>query len=91
MEDNERVANSTGEGHWKVFQMIMKDALQNGKKSASNPTYEVDGPYVGESMMGVTSPDECWAIYDTSPERYRLSPMFRFRPWYPASRGVRRL
>ncbi|MGG7574057.1 tyrosine-type recombinase/integrase [Streptomyces sirii] len=77
MEDDEKVANSTGEGHWKVFQMIMKDALQNGKITA-NPTYEVDGPYVGESTSYVFTPDECWAIYDTFPERYRLIPMFGF-------------
>ncbi|NUL26049.1 tyrosine-type recombinase/integrase [Streptomyces lunaelactis] len=77
MEANESLANSTGEGHWKVFQMVMKDALQNGKITA-NPTYEVDGPYVGESTSYVFSPDECWAIYDTFPERYRLIPMFGF-------------
>ncbi|MGC5042534.1 tyrosine-type recombinase/integrase [Streptomyces albidoflavus] len=77
IEDNESVANSTGEGHWKVFQMIMKDALQNGK-IASNPTYEVDGPYVGETTSYVFSPDECWAIYDAFPERYRLIPMIGF-------------
>lgn len=77
MEDNEKLANSTAEGHWKVFQMIMKDALQNGK-IASNPTYEVDGPYVGESTSYVFTPDECWAIYDEFPERYRLIPMFGF-------------
>ncbi|WP_435244722.1 tyrosine-type recombinase/integrase [Streptomyces sioyaensis] len=77
MEDDESVANSTGEGHWKVFQMIMKDALQNGKITA-NPTYEVDGPYVGESTSYVFSPDECWAIYDAFPERYRPIPMFGF-------------
>ncbi|MFD3514942.1 tyrosine-type recombinase/integrase [Streptomyces sp. NPDC058657] len=77
LEDNEKVANSTGEGHWKVFQMVMKDALQNGK-IASNPTYEVEGPYVGESTSYVFSPDECWAIYDEFPERYRLIPMFGF-------------
>ncbi|MFE7072528.1 tyrosine-type recombinase/integrase [Streptomyces sp. NPDC057620] len=75
--EDSKVANSTGEGHWKVFQMIMKDALQNGK-IASNPTYEVDGPYVGESTSYVFSQDECWAIYDTFPERYRLIPMFGF-------------
>ncbi|MER5466776.1 hypothetical protein ABT010_40435 [Streptomyces sp. NPDC002668] len=57
--------------------MLMKDALQNGKITA-NPTYEVDGPYVGESTSYVFSPDECWAIYDTFPVRYRLIPMFGF-------------
>lgn len=77
IEDNESVANSTGANHWKVFQMIMKDALQNGKIT-SNPTYEVDEPYVGESTSYVFSPDECWAIYDTFPVRYRLIPMFGF-------------
>ncbi|WP_413100941.1 tyrosine-type recombinase/integrase [Streptomyces sp. Inha503] len=77
IENDESVANSTGEGHWKVFQMVMKDALQNGKIS-SNPTYEVDGPYVGESPSYVFSPDECWAIYDAFPERYRPIPMIGF-------------
>ncbi|MFF6954359.1 hypothetical protein ACFZAD_37755 [Streptomyces iakyrus] len=45
--------------------MIVKDAPQNGK-SASNPTYEVDGPYVAESTSYVFSADECWAIYDAA-------------------------
>ncbi|MGA5451893.1 tyrosine-type recombinase/integrase [Streptomyces umbrinus] len=77
IEDNESLANSTGANHWKVFKMIMKDALQNGK-IIYNPTYEVDGPYVGETTSYVFSPDECWAIYDTFPVRYRLIPMFGF-------------
>ncbi|MFF8789256.1 tyrosine-type recombinase/integrase [Streptomyces sp. NPDC015125] len=77
IEGNESIANSTGDGHWKVFQMVMKDALQNGKIDR-NPTYEVDGPYVGDSPSYVFSPDEYWAIYDTFPERYRLIPMFGF-------------
>ncbi|MFF4543580.1 tyrosine-type recombinase/integrase [Streptomyces sp. NPDC001406] len=77
MEANERIANSTAEGHWKVFKMVLKDALQNGKITA-NPTYEVDGPYVGESTSYVFTPDECWAIYDEFPERYRVIPMLGF-------------
>ncbi|QEU90562.1 hypothetical protein CP970_06240 [Streptomyces kanamyceticus] len=77
MEANERIANSTAEGHWKVFQMVIKDALQNGKIT-TNPTYEIDGPYVGESTSYVFSPDECWAIYDAFPERYRIIPMLGF-------------
>ncbi|AKN68792.1 hypothetical protein QR97_02315 [Streptomyces sp. PBH53] len=77
MEANKRIANSTADGHWKVFQMIMKDALQNGKITA-NPTYEVEGPYVGPSKSYVFSPDECWAIYDEFPERYRPIPMIGF-------------
>ncbi|MEU1355260.1 hypothetical protein ABZ410_15365 [Streptomyces cinnamoneus] len=77
MEANKHVANSTAYGHWKVFQMIMKDALQNGKITA-NPTYEVEGPYVSASPFYVFSTDECWAIYDEFPERYRPIPMIGF-------------
>ncbi|MGG2460095.1 tyrosine-type recombinase/integrase [Streptomyces sp. RGM 3693] len=77
MESNEGIANSTADYHWKIFKMVMKDALQNGQITA-NPTYEVDGPYVGETNAYVFSPDECWAIYDEFPERYRLIPMFGF-------------
>ncbi|MDI3407711.1 tyrosine-type recombinase/integrase, partial [Streptomyces cavernicola] len=77
MEANKRIANSTADGHWKVFKMVIKDALQNGKITA-NPTYEVDGPYVGESPSYVFSPDECWAIYDAFPEQYRPIPMLGF-------------
>ncbi|RLU86292.1 hypothetical protein CTZ27_25295 [Streptomyces griseocarneus] len=77
MEADEGIANSTAEGHWKVFQMIMKDALQNGKITA-NPTYEVEGPYVSATDSYVFSPDECWAIYDEFPERYRPIPMVGF-------------
>ncbi|MER5301276.1 tyrosine-type recombinase/integrase [Streptomyces lasiicapitis] len=77
IEDSPSIANSTGEGHWKVFQMIMKDALQNGKIT-SNPTYGVSGPYVGQSKHYVFTPEELWAIYDEFPERYRLIPMFGF-------------
>nr|WP_239069582.1 tyrosine-type recombinase/integrase [Streptomyces sp. SID13666] len=77
MEARESIANSTAEGHWKVFQMIIKDALQNGKITA-NPTYEVDGPYVGESTAYVFTPDECWAIHDELPAPYRLIPMIGF-------------
>ncbi|WP_411059200.1 tyrosine-type recombinase/integrase [Streptomyces sp. E11-3] len=77
MEANKGLANSTAEGHWKVFKMIIKDALQNGK-IASNPTYEVDGPYVAESTFYVFSAEECWAIYDEFPKRYRLIPMLGF-------------
>ncbi|GGW95447.1 tyrosine-type recombinase/integrase [Streptomyces noursei] len=77
MEANERLANSTAEGHWKVFQMVIKDALQNGKINA-NPIYEVEGPYVGESTSYVFRPDELWAIYDEFPERYRLVPVIGF-------------
>ncbi|MDX3132903.1 hypothetical protein PV367_24720 [Streptomyces europaeiscabiei] len=57
--------------------MIMKDALQNGKID-SNPTYEVDGPYVGRSTSYVFTPEECWAIYEEFPKRYRLISMFGF-------------
>ncbi|MFI1012695.1 tyrosine-type recombinase/integrase [Streptomyces sp. NPDC020965] len=77
MEESTAIANSTASGHWRVFQMIMKDALQNGK-IALNPTYEVSGPYVGPSTSYVFSPEECWAIYDEFPERYRLIPMIGF-------------
>ncbi|MEU9699579.1 tyrosine-type recombinase/integrase [Streptomyces sp. NPDC047981] len=77
MEADESLANSTAYGHWKVFKMIIKDALQNGKL-ASNPTYEVDGPYVGESKPYVFTPEECWAIYDEFPHRYRVIPMLGF-------------
>lgn len=77
IEANDKIANSTGDGHWKVFQMIMKDALLNGKIT-SNPTYEVDGPYVGRSKSYVFTPEECWAIYDEFPERYRPIPMVGF-------------
>ncbi|MGX1907587.1 tyrosine-type recombinase/integrase [Streptomyces phaeochromogenes] len=77
LEANKNIANSTADGHWKVFQMIMKDALQNGK-IGSNPTYEVDGPYVGRSTSYVFTPEECWSIYDEFPKRYRLIPMFGF-------------
>ncbi|MGX1268136.1 tyrosine-type recombinase/integrase [Streptomyces phaeoluteigriseus] len=77
MEANERIANSTAEGHWKVFKMVIKDALQNGKILA-NPTYEVDGPYVGKTTSYVFTPEECWAIYDAFPERYRPIPMLGF-------------
>ncbi|MEU1311088.1 hypothetical protein ABZ419_19665 [Streptomyces cinnamoneus] len=77
MEANEGIANSTADSHWKVFQMIMKDALQNGKITA-NPTYEVEGPYVGESKYYLFSTEECWAIYDEFPERYRPIPMVGF-------------
>ncbi|MEU5425522.1 hypothetical protein AB0H73_07920 [Streptomyces olivoreticuli] len=77
MEASKRIANSTADGHWKVFQMIMKDALQNGKITA-NPTYEVEGPYVSESKYYVFSPDECWAIYDEFPKQYRPIPMIGF-------------
>ncbi|GAB2965957.1 hypothetical protein GCM10023080_029700 [Streptomyces pseudoechinosporeus] len=77
MEANEHIANSTAESHWKVFKMVIKDALQNGKISF-NPTYEVDGPYVGESTSYVFSTDECWALYDTFPARYRPIPMLGF-------------
>ncbi|GHF33895.1 hypothetical protein GCM10010218_13780 [Streptomyces mashuensis] len=77
MEANKDIANSTAEGHWKVFQMIMKDALQNGKITV-NPTYEVEGPYVGPSKSYVFTPDECWAIYDEFPELYRPIPMIGF-------------
>ncbi|MGA5135465.1 tyrosine-type recombinase/integrase [Streptomyces olivoreticuli] len=77
MEANKKIANSTADGHWRVFQMIMKDALQNGKITA-NPTYEVEGPYVGQSKWYLFTPDECWAIYDEFPERYRPIPMIGF-------------
>ncbi|MFB6525280.1 tyrosine-type recombinase/integrase [Streptomyces sp. NPDC056399] len=77
MEANENLANSTADGHWKVFKMIIKDALQNGKLT-SNPTYEVDGPYVSESRPYVFTPEECWAIYDEFPHRYRVIPMLGF-------------
>ncbi|MDX2557710.1 tyrosine-type recombinase/integrase [Streptomyces stelliscabiei] len=77
MEANKRIANSTADGHWKVFKMILKDALQNGK-IASNPTYEVDGPYVEASTSYVFSADECWAIYDEFPKHYRPIPMLGF-------------
>ncbi|WP_411147343.1 tyrosine-type recombinase/integrase [Streptomyces sp. A30] len=77
MEATKSLANSTADGHWRVFKMILKDALQNGK-IASNPTYEVDGPYVEESASYVFSTDECWAIYDAFPEQYRLIPMLGF-------------
>ncbi|MFF0482001.1 tyrosine-type recombinase/integrase [Streptomyces sp. NPDC004435] len=77
IEANDEIAGSTGDGHWKVFQMIMKDALQNGKIT-TNPTYGVDGPYVGQSTSYVFTPEECWAIYDEFPERYRVIPMIGF-------------
>ncbi|MEU8540936.1 tyrosine-type recombinase/integrase [Streptomyces sp. NPDC048717] len=77
IEASEAIANSTGDGHWKVFQMIMKDALQNGKIT-SNPTYGVDGPYVGPSTHYVFTPEEFWAIYDAFPERYRPIPLLGF-------------
>ncbi|MGI5337627.1 tyrosine-type recombinase/integrase [Streptomyces sp. CA-181903] len=77
VEADPRIANSTAEGHWKVFQMIMKDALQNGKITR-NPTYEVEGPYVGPTDWYVFTPEECWAIYDEFPERYRPIPMLGF-------------
>lgn len=77
LETNKNIANSTADGHWKVFQMIMKDALQNGE-IGSNPTYEVDGPYVGRSTSYIFTPEECWAIYDEFPQRYRLIPMIAF-------------
>ncbi|MBT2395277.1 tyrosine-type recombinase/integrase [Streptomyces sp. ISL-100] len=77
MEANPKLANSTAEGHWKVFKMIIKDALQNGKINA-NPSYEVDGPYVGESTSYVFSAEECWALYDEFPEQYRPIPMLGF-------------
>ncbi|MFD7504768.1 tyrosine-type recombinase/integrase [Streptomyces sp. NPDC059850] len=77
MEANESIANTTAEGHWKVFKMVIKDALQNGKIT-SNPTYEVDGPYAGASKSYVFSPDECWAIHDEFPARYRPIPMLGY-------------
>ncbi|WP_328333278.1 tyrosine-type recombinase/integrase [Streptomyces sp. NBC_00455] len=77
MEASEDLANSTAGNHWKVFKMVLKDALQNGK-IAANPTYEVDGPYVGKSKSYVFSPDEYWAIFDDFPWRYRLIPMLGF-------------
>ncbi|MEU6460364.1 hypothetical protein [Streptomyces sp. NPDC046976] len=77
MEANPEIANSTAEGHWKVFKMILKDALQNGKIT-SNPTYEVDGPYVAPSTSYVFSTEECWSLYDAFPELYRPIPMLGF-------------
>lgn len=77
MEADTEIANSTAEGHWKVFKMVIKDALQNGKIGL-NPTYEVDGPYVGKSESYVFSADECWALYDDFPERYQPIPMLGF-------------
>ncbi|WP_086824040.1 site-specific integrase [Streptomyces sp. NRRL B-24572] len=77
MESNEKIANSTAASHWRVFKMVIRDALLNGKIDAS-PTYEVDGPYIGETKAYVFSPDECWAIYDEFPEHYRPIPMLGF-------------
>ncbi|MFZ3557244.1 tyrosine-type recombinase/integrase [Streptomyces sp. BH055] len=77
MEANPAIANSTAEGHWKVFKMILKDALQNGKIT-SNPTYEVEGPYVKASDSYVFSTEECWALYDAFPKHYRVIPMLGF-------------
>ncbi|MFI6686575.1 tyrosine-type recombinase/integrase [Streptomyces sp. NPDC050485] len=77
LEANENLANSTALNHWKVFKSVIKDALQNGQIT-SNPTYEVEGPYVGASEWYVFTPDECWAIYDEFPHRYRLIPMLGF-------------
>nr|WP_078506774.1 tyrosine-type recombinase/integrase [Streptomyces sp. SID8379] len=77
MEANEQLANSTGDGHWKVFKMIIKDAHLNGQ-IPSNPTYGVDGPYVGDTTFYVFSPDECWAIYDAFPALYRPLPMLGY-------------
>ncbi|MFM9697925.1 tyrosine-type recombinase/integrase [Streptomyces europaeiscabiei] len=77
MEANKNLANRTAEGHWKVFKMIIRDALQNGR-IAANPTYEVPGPYVSATESYVFTPDECWAIYDEFPEPYRPIPMLGF-------------
>ncbi|MFE3139597.1 tyrosine-type recombinase/integrase [Streptomyces scopuliridis] len=77
MEANEKIANSTAEGHWKVFQMITKDALQNGKITV-NPCYEVEGPYVEKTKPYIFSDDEIWAVYDEFPERYRPIPLLGY-------------
>lgn len=77
MEGNPKLANSTADGHWTVFKMILKDALLNGKITA-NPTYEVDGPYVGKSPHYVFTPDEFWEFYDAFPRRYRVIPGIGF-------------
>ncbi|MFG2141802.1 tyrosine-type recombinase/integrase [Streptomyces sp. NPDC048650] len=77
MEGNPKLANSTADGHWTVFKMILKDALLNGKIT-SNPTYDVDGPYVGASPHYVFTPDEFWEFYDEFPKRYRVIPAIGF-------------
>ncbi|MEW1699776.1 tyrosine-type recombinase/integrase [Streptomyces sp. NPDC093249] len=77
MEASPSLANSTADGHWRVFKMIMKDAFQNGKIS-KNPTYEVSGPYVSKTVSHVFTLDECWAIHDALPDRYRPILMLGF-------------
>lgn len=77
MENNKEIQNSTAEGHWKVFQMITKDALQNGKID-QNPCYEVEGPYVQKTTPYIFSDDEIWAIYDEFPKRYKPIPRLGF-------------
>ncbi|WP_435059444.1 tyrosine-type recombinase/integrase [Streptomyces sp. bgisy060] len=77
MEANEKLANSTAASHWRVFKMIIRDALLNGMIDAS-PTHEVDGPYINETTTYVFSPDECWAIVDELPAHYRPIAMLGF-------------
>ncbi|WP_406002144.1 hypothetical protein [Streptomyces sp. NBC_00829] len=77
MEDSKKIANSTAELHWKVFKMITKDALQNGKINA-NPCYEVEGPYIEKTQPYIFSDDEAWALCDEFPERFAVIPLLGF-------------
>ncbi|MFK0290704.1 tyrosine-type recombinase/integrase [Streptomyces sp. NPDC090442] len=77
LEDNTAIANSTAELHWKVFKMITRDALQNGKITA-NPCYEVEGPYIEKTQPYIFSDDESWAVCDAFPERYAPIPLLGF-------------
>lgn len=77
LEDSKAIANSTAELHWKVFKMITRDAIQNGK-IAANPCYEVEGPYIEKTRPYIFSDDEAWALCDAFPERYVVIPLLGF-------------